>query len=988
MNLRSHIPLATYRLQLNRDFTFSKATEIVPYLSALGISHCYVSPCLKARSGSMHGYDIVDHNAFNPEIGSAEDFDRFVAVLHEHGMGLILDFVPNHMGVMGSDNSWWLDVLENGESSSHASFFDIDWCPLKDELHGKILLPVLHDHYGAVLESGDLKLSFECARGEFYISYRVHRFPIGPREYPRILRSCEAKLIEALGAQNSDLLDFQSLITAFSHLPGRRELDNGRVVERHRDKEIHKRRLSELCSRSPQIEASILQAVNSINGDVANPASFEDLHELIKAQAFRLANWRVASDDINYRRFFDTNDLAGIRIENENVFEETHRLILGLIAEGKVDGLRLDHPDGLYDPIEYFKRLNRGVKDAINESAQTANHRPEGEANCGLEHGPNCGARYVVIEKILTGSERLPEDWPVCGTTGYDFSNLVNGLFVDSPAVMRMERIYRNFIKDKIDFKDLAYLSRKLIIRVALVSELNVLANRLSRIALSKRRTCDFTLNSLRDALTEVVANFPVYRSYVSTSGVSENDERYIRIAIHLAKGRSPAEDTSVFDFINEVLLNRIAEGQDLPYQNAVATFAMKFQQFTSPVMAKGLEDTAFYQFNRLVSLNDVGADLREFGITTAKFHSANEERLCTWPHTMLTTSTHDSKRSEDVRARINVLSEMSGPWRLHVRDWARLNRKYKRIVNGRPAPSSNDEYLLYQTLVGAMPAALLTDQNNNNEGWATFTSRIENYMLKAIREAKQNSSWINRNAEYETATTSFVTALLTPGGTNRFLDDFRPFARRIARLGQWNSLSQVLLKLTCPGIPDIYQGNELWDFSLVDPDNRRPVDYEIRRQMFESVRRPGSNLDASSSMERLFESPDNGRLKLYLIWRALCFRQQEPELFQRGEYVALSVEGAKADHVIAFLRKSASATALIIVPRLVAGLLNDLDTPAIGSAVWEDTRIVVPFKIDSNPCRNLLTGEILQLRASGDDAIVQVSAALGRFPVALCVCN
>jgi len=995
MNSRSHIPLATYRLQLNRDFTFKQATEVVPYLSALGISHCYISPCLKARPGSMHGYDIVDHNAFNPEIGCAEDFDRFVAVLHEHGMGLILDFVPNHMGVMGSDNSWWLDVLENGESSSHASFFDIDWHPLKDELHGKVLLPVLHDHYGAVLESGELKLCFECTRGEFYISYRVHRFPIGPREYPRIARSCEAKLIVELGEQNPDLLEFQSLITAFSHLPGRGELDNGRIVERHRDKEIHKRRLSELCSRSPQINASILEAVNSINGDVANPASFEELHELIKAQAFRLANWRVASDDINYRRFFDTNDLAGIRIENENVFQKTHRLVLKLIAGGKVDGLRLDHPDGLYDPAEYFRRLNRGITDAIAASMQEANLEPGNESRYEPEFGPRCGPRYVVIEKVLTGSERLPEHWPVCGTTGYNFSNLANGLFADSSALMRMERIYRNFIKDQIDFNDLAYRCRKLIIRVALVSELNVLANQLSRIALSKRRTCDFTLNSLRDALTEVVANFPVYRSYVSASGVSESDERYIRVAIALAKGRSPAEDTSVFDFINEVLLNRIAEGQDLSYQNAVATFAMKFQQFTSPVMAKGLEDTAFYQYNRLVSLNDVGADLREFGVTTAEFHSANEERLCAWPHTMLTTSTHDSKRSEDVRARINVLSEMSGPWRLHVRDWARLNRKYKRMVNGKPAPSSNDEYLLYQTLVGAMPAELLPAQDigenaceKSDKEWTTFASRIENYMLKAIREAKQNTSWINRNAEYETAMSSFVTALLTPGGTNRFLDDFMPFGHRIARLGQWNSLAQTLLKLTCPGVPDIYQGNELWDFSLVDPDNRRPVDYELRRQMFESVRKVGSNLDASSSMASLLVSPDDGRLKLYLTWRALCLRQQEPELFQRGEYIALSLEGPKADHAIAFLRKSESATALIVVPRLVANLLNEVDvnTPPIGAAVWEDTHIVIPSNIDHKKCRNLLTGEVLHLNAREDHTLVPVSATLGRFPVALCV--
>jgi (1->4)-alpha-D-glucan 1-alpha-D-glucosylmutase len=432
----------------------------------------------------MHGYDIVDHHSLNPEIGSQEEFDRFVNTLHEHDMGLILDIVPNHMAVMGSDNEWWLDVLENGQSSTYADFFDIDWRPLKDELHGKVLVPVLHDHYGAVLESGELKLVFREASGEFYVAYRDHRFPIGPREYPRILQQCTESLVAQMGEQNPDLLEFQSLITAFSHLPGRHEVSRELLAERKRDKEIHKRRLAELCARAPEITACIRDAVDTINGSPADPASFEGLHELIKAQTFRLANWRVASDDINYRRFFDTNDLAGICMENEAVFQATHRLILSFVGEGKVDGLRVDHPDGLYDPAQYFERLRRGIAEATKNFANT-----DGEA------------RYVVIEKILTGSERLPSKWPVSGTTGYDFANLVNGLFVDPAASARFERIYRNFTKEQVNFDDLAYRCRKLIIRVALVSELNVLANQIARIALAKRHTCDFTLNSLRDAL-------------------------------------------------------------------------------------------------------------------------------------------------------------------------------------------------------------------------------------------------------------------------------------------------------------------------------------------------------------------------------------------------------------------------------------------------------------------------------------------------------
>ncbi len=959
MKAGSQIPRATYRLQLNRDFTFDQAREIVPYLSALGISHCYVSPLLKARPGSMHGYDIVDHNSLNPEIGTREDFDRFVTALHQHDMGLILDIVPNHMGVMGSDNAWWLDVLENGEASAYACFFDIDWRPLKEELHGKVLVPVLHDHYGAVLESGELKLAFQAERGKFDIAYRDHRFPVNPRQYPRILQHSAGQLATTLGEQHPDLLEFQSLITAFGHLPARQEVDSDLVAERNRDKEIHKRRLAELCARSPQIVASIMSAVDLINGNPADPASFNELHELIKAQAFRLANWRVASDDINYRRFFDTNDLAALCMEKEEVFEATHHLVLRLVAEGKVDGLRLDHPDGLYDPAQYFERLQRGVATAANDSS-----------NGGT------GSGYVVIEKILTGPERLSTTWPVCGTTGYDFANLVNGLFVDTAAASRFERIYRNFIGDHVDFDDLAYRSRRLIIRVALASELNVLADQLTRIALSNRHTCDFTLNSLRDALMEVVASFPVYRTYVSGSGVSESDVRYIRAAIDSAKWRSPAADTSVFDFIREVLLTSIADGQVSGYRRAVLAFAMKFQQFTSPVMAKGLEDTAFYRYHRLISLNDVGSDLHRFGVTKAEFHSANQERFRHWPHSMLATSTHDSKRSEDVRARVNVLAEIPSLWRLHVRDWRRFNRSHKSMVNERPAPSYNDEYLLYQTLLGAWPLEPLTEQ----PGWDAFSLRIENYMLKAIREAKENTSWINRNALYEGAVSSFVKKLLQPGAKNRFLDDFVPFQQRVARIGLWNSLSQTLLKLTSPGVPDIYQGNELWDFSLVDPDNRRPVDYIHRRHVFESLRHWSGEPDPSA-IGHLLDTPEGERLKLYVIWKTLCLRKEQPELFRQGEYLPLEALGAKADHVVAFARKFQNTNLIVIVPRLVASLLNDRAVPPIGPGIWEDTHILVP----SRPCyRNTFTGEVLELQNAGDGAKIAIAEALAHFPVAV----
>ena len=957
MKASSHIPRATYRLQLNRDFTFEQASAIVPYLSALGISHCYISPCLKARPGSMHGYDIVDHNSLNPEIGSQQDFDAFVAALRRHSMGLILDIVPNHMGVMGSDNAWWLDVLENGEASAYACFFDIDWHPLKEELHGKVLVPVLHDHYGAVLESGELKLVFYPERGEFDICYRTHRFPVNPREYPRILERAANLLAKGMEAQNPDLLEFQSLITAFGHLPRRTEASSELITERNRDKEIHKRRLAELCARSPEISAGIRKAVESINGAPSDPSSFNDLHELIKVQAFRLANWRVASDDINYRRFFDTNDLAALCMENEKVFEATHRLVLKFVSEGKVDGLRIDHPDGLFNPAEYFRRLQQALHQHTSNQDEKSS--------------------YVVIEKILTGNEALPRDWPVCGTTGYDFSNLVNGLFVDPGNSGRLERIYWSFIGDEIDFDDLAYRSRKLIIRTALVSELNVLAIQLTRIALAKRHTCDFTLNNLRDTITEVVASFPVYRTYVSSAGVSESDSRYIRMAIEAAKWRSPAGDTSVFDFLSEVLLARIADGHDAAYRKAVTAFAMKFQQFTSPVMAKGLEDTAFYRYNRLTSLNDVGSDLQRFGTTVSEFHAASQERCANWPHTMLGTATHDSKRSEDVRARINVLSEIPALWRFHLSEWKKFNREHKSQVKHKPAPSPNDEYLLYQTLIGAWPSA----QPEDDSGWAAFTERIENYMLKAIREAKQNTSWINRNAPYEDAVSAFVRALLKRADENRFLRDFIPFQQQIAGIGVWNSLSQTLLKLTSPGVPDIYQGNELFDFSLVDPDNRRPVDYELRKKMFHRIRQSARTMD-SMLLSEIMQNPVGGELKMHLISKTLCFRKQTPELFENADYVPLRVEGASSKHVIAFARRLEQRSMLVIVPRLIATLLDERQIPPIGKHVWGDTSLQLPCSCSKN-YRNIFTEERTEVSPSEP---ISISDLVRSFPVAVCV--
>ena len=957
----TRIPLSTYRLQFNRDFTFAQAAAIVPYLAALGISHCYASPYLRARPGSMHGYDIIDHHHLNPEIGTPEDHDRFVETLHAHGMGQILDIVPNHMGVMGSDNAWWLDVLENGEISAYADYFDIDWEPLKDELQGKVLVPVLGDQYGTVLERGELQLTFEPEKGEFSIFYFQHKFPVNPREYPRILTPAAEQLAKRVEAQNENLLELQSLISAFGHLPGRADREPEKRAERGRDKEIHKRRLVSLCERSHETAQSISDAVRAINGSAGDATSFEQLHELIKAQAFRLAYWRVAADDINYRRFFDVNDLAALRQENESVFGETHAYIEHLLREGKVNGLRIDHPDGLYNPQEYFSRLQCGMESVT--------------AGVTFESKPH----YVIAEKILADDEQLARDWPIYGTTGYEFSVLVNGLFVDSAAEEAMNGNYSDFLGEHFDFGQMVYECKKLVIDRSLNSELNVLANHLSRIALSDRHTCDFTVKSLRDALTEVVACFPVYRTYVTERGVSDNDRKYIHEAVECAKMRSGAADLSVFDFIRDILLTRQAEGHPSYYQRSVIHFAMRFQQYTSAVMAKGLEDTSFYRYNRLISLNDVGGDPMQFGVTLEEFHREIQERAAHWPYSMVSGSTHDSKRSEDVRARISVLSEMPEEWGAQVSRWRELSHAFKRrepsgSASASEIPSPNDEYLLYQTLVGAWPFG--------SEAAAppeTFVKRIREYMIKAVREAKERTSWADQKQAYEEGVASFVESVIS---SREFVGEFLPFQRKVAYFGVLNSLSQLLLRLTVPGLPDVYQGNELWDFSLVDPDNRRPVDYAARQRALQQTQATTESdpKNLADFAQRLAAHPEDGCVKIYIIWQALKLRNEKPELFRDGAYIPLSVTGARAQHVVAFLREQAGVMALVVVPRLCSRLSPEEIRLPQGEEVWGDCEIELPqsFKL---PLKDLFTGETHLLSASNR---MKVSAVLKSFPVAL----
>jgi (1->4)-alpha-D-glucan 1-alpha-D-glucosylmutase len=963
---RALIPRATYRLQLHAGFGFAAAAELVPYLAELGISHCYFSPYLKARPGSTHGYDVVAHDRLNPELGTADDYEHLYRNLAAHGMAQILDMVPNHVGVMGQENGWWLDVLENGRASPYASYFDIDWEPLRQELRGKVLVPVLGDYYGNVLDSGALRLVF--AEGAFRAEYYEHHFPIDPREYPRILAPGLERLRKRLGESDEQLAAFESLVTAFGNLPPRWSIDEAALNERRRDKELHKRRLAELTAGNADLNWYVHECLRELNGDEHYTADTGRLHALLEAQAYRLAHWRVAADEINYRRFFDINDLAALRMENREAFEATHALVLELIAQGRLAGLRIDHPDGLHDPAQYFRWVQEqvGALAARAPDQAIADERP----------------LYLVVEKILAENEQLPPSWPVHGTTGYDFAALADALLVDPRGADPLSRCYQDFAGEVRPLADEVYATKRLVMRNMLSSELHVLASELSRIAESDPHTRDYTLDALRDALAEVVACFPVYRTYVSAEGVLKRDRHQVLKAVSEARRRSRAPDHTVFGFVQDVLATDIAEGKSQEYRARVLRLAMKFQQYTGPVTAKGVEDTAFYRYHRLVSLNEVGGEPGRFGLSIAAFHRANEQRHRDWPHGLLAGSTHDSKRSEDVRARLHVLSELPGEWREHVERWALLNRRFRREVDGGNVPDPNTEYLLYQTLLGAWPLEPLDE-----EALSAFRQRIRDYMEKAVKEAKVHTAWTNTAAEYEGALAAFVDAALDPERNRPFFDDFLPFQRRVARLGLFNSLSLTLLRLTAPGVPDLYQGTELWTYSLVDPDNRRPVDFERRRTLLGEL---GAALDAAPAraglLGELLAHLEDGRAKLYLIREALRLRREHPALFEQGDYTALDVQGPRAEHLCAYARRHGGRSVVALAPRLLAGLVpadSEAGDPFAAPA-WSSTFVTVP----GPALRDLLSGADLSATHSRGRHILPAGEVLRGFPVGLLTCE
>jgi (1->4)-alpha-D-glucan 1-alpha-D-glucosylmutase len=1019
------IPRATYRFQFSPSFSFSDALALVDYLDDLGVSDCYASPLFRARAGSSHGYDVCDHSQINPVLGGEEGLNALSAALRERGMNIVLDIVPNHMGIGDVCNTWWMDVLENGPSSDYASYFDIEWNPVKPELANKVLLPILGDQYGRVLENGELRLVYE--EESFFIQYYEHRFPVAPGTYSHILGYKLDELTPALEAQPEYLQEYQSILTAISYLPPRTEIAPEKRIERNREKEVIKRRIATLYNDCETVRTAIAEAVQAFNGNIGDPHSFDLLDDLINAQSYRLAYWRVAAEEINYRRFFDINDLAAIRTEDPDVFHDTHQLIFRLLTENKILGLRIDHIDGLFDPEAYFRQLQEGyvfhrVKDHL---AQVRKEMPDDDtlkkrvvgriAAWEAEHhesgytGALSWPMYVVAEKILSEDESLPHNWAVHGTTGYDFLAAANNLFVNSNNGDKFDMLYQRFTGYTRPFHELVNANKKMIMLVSMDSEIYALSHQLERTAERNRRYRDFTLNTLTFAIREVIACLSVYRTYTTDSLiVLHRDRQFIEAAVAEARRRNPRTAAAVFDFIREMLLlDKLEDFRPEDQQNLVQ-WVRKFQQVTGPVMAKGVEDTSFYVYNRLVSLNEVGGHPEHFGSTVESFHQRNSDNQRSWPHTLLSSSTHDTKRSEDVRARINVLSEMPQQWEDVIAHWTKLNEDKKQPVDNSFAPSRNDEYLLYQSLIGAWPLStpgqhpptgefpipLLTPADG--EAWGDFRGRIAAYMQKATKEAKVHTSWVQPNQPYDAAVQDFVHNILSDNPDDPFLTDMHRFTQMIAFYGQINSLTQVLLKLTVPGVPDIYQGTELWDLSLVDPDNRRPVDYERRRGLLAHLKErvaQAPNGNQTALVRELLDTGYDGRVKLYLIYRLLQFRRAHPRLFASSSYLPLEVAGEQAAHGFGFARTVETVEngpgepgerMVIVAPRLVATLCDGKAIHPIGPEVWGESWLLLPEDDAGRSYRHHLTGEVIAVSSYQGEAALPLAEVFASFPVAM----
>ena len=875
------VPTSTYRLQLNANFTFDQAIEILDYLKRLGISHVYCSPYLQAAPGSMHGYDVTDHQTVNEELGGEAGHKRFCARLKELGIGQVLDIVPNHMAT-GSDNKYWWDVLENGPSSRYVSWFDVDWQSTEVKLQNKVLIPVLGDHYGRVLNSGDLQLV--RAEERFEVRYFKHRFPTAPRALAIVLSKA---------AEYADSATLSFVADSLSRLPLPEWTDPDEITSRHRDKTVIFELLRRLCEEQPEACAAIDKAVEDMN---RGPDSLDDF---LNQQHYRLAFWRTADQELGYRRFFDVNTLIGLRVERPHVFDATHWRILKWLEGGVLDGVRVDHPDGLRDPRKYLERLR--------------------------SRAPNA---WIIAEKILAQGEWLRDSWPIHGTSGYDFLSLCGNLLVYPDGLRTLTEVYRAFTNEPVEFWEIAHNKKLAVQQEALGSDVNRLASLFVEICESNRDRRDYTRAEIRRAIREVAACFSVYRTYVAPEGDQITDEDKSQIATAISKARDQRGDleSGLFDFIEDVLSMRVRGITE-------TEFVHRFQQFTSPVMAKGVEDTAFYCFNRMIELNEVGSSPANSGLSIAEFHEYCRKVQATHPSTMTTLSTHDTKRSDDVRARLAVLSEIPDQWRVVLRRWSRQNSRFK--VKG--FPDRNAEYFLYQTMIGAWPIAI---------------DRLAAHMEKATREAKQQTSWTQPNKDYESALREFIDSLM---GSEEFITALEGFVSRVVDAGRINSLAQTLIKLTAPGVPDTYQGGELWDLRLVDPDNRGPVDFEARRALL-------TELETGRTIEDIVQRADSGLPKLWVIYRALALRTAHREWFgPEATYLPLVASGSKKDHIVAYVRGDNVAT---VVPRWNLRLGRG----------WGATSVTLPIGL----WRNVLTGDVVE------GGRVQVQILLKRFAVGL----
>ncbi len=914
-----HIPTSTYRIQFHSEFNFNKAKEIITYLADLGIGDLYASPIFKASKGSTHGYDVVDPTILNPELGTESDFNDLITQIHQQQMGWLQDIVPNHMAY-DSQNLWLMDVLENGKDSEFFDFFDIHWNQAYEEMDGRVLAPMLGDFYANCLERGEIKLDYQ--EKNLLIDYFGLKLPLKIESYITFITHKLGVLAREIGRQHPDFIKFLGILYLLKNIPeetkGKERLDQINFV---------KSLLWETYTENSNVKQFIQNNLKEFNGEVGHPESFDLLDKLLHQQFYRLSFWKVGAEEINYRRFFTVNELISVKVEELKVFKKTHELISSLVTENKFTGVRIDHIDGLYDPAQYLARLREIL-----------------------------GEAYITVEKILELNEDLPPNWQIKGTSGYEFLNYVNGIFCCSKNEPEFSKIYSSFTGLNYNYEDLVYEKKGLILEKNLAGDLENLVQILKRIASHTREGSDFTIYGLRKALFEVLVLFPVYRTYVDENGISDTDEKYVIQTIKAAKKKVPLLINEL-DFIQKILLLEYEDFRSKTQREEWLHFVMRSQQLTGPLMAKGVEDTLLYVYNRLLSLNEVGGNPSHFGIELDLFHQFNQEKVKNWQHGMNTTATHDTKRGEDVRTRLNVLSEIPQEWSQQVNRWQETNQTHKQ----EGIPDANDEYLLYQTLLGTYPF--------EEKELADFPDRIKDYILKAVREAKVYTAWLRPDEEYEQAFLSFIDRLLED---TDFLQQFKPFQQKIAEYGIYNSLSQVLIKNTAPGVPDLYQGAELWELSLVDPDNRRPVDYQKRMKFLQDIKTQ-SERDILQLIKELIATKENGKIKLFLTHQLLTARKKHSELFQNGDYQPIEITGEHKDSIVAFSRNYQDKTVVAIAPRFLTKIIKPGQLP-LGMEVWSDTSL----KLANEDWHNLIDGQTI-----GE---MSVGKILQNFPVALLI--